>query len=135
MVTTRRMSTGPTPAKGGSPSTPSRRRSSAAATPSGSRTPRRAASPGPNKASKAPKAPAAKASAAGSSGKNGVATAKGVRLLMKALGIYACFIYWGIVQERVTTTDYQPAQGLGGKPGRFAAMITLNGAYALAMLE
>lgn len=125
MVTTRRQSTGATPAKGSDPSTPrSWRKSTAAAS-----TPRRAASPGP-KASSNAAAKKAKAGSSSSGGEDG--TAKGIRLLMKALGIYACFIYWGIVQERVTTTDYQPAPGLGGKPGRYPSMVTLNGACAEA---
>ena len=126
MVTTRRMSTGATPAKrAASPSTPSRRRSTstskaaAPATPSGSRTPRRGG---------ASKAAAAAKSTAGGSGASDFKT-KGLRLAVKALGIYACFIYWGIVQERVTTTDYQPGPGLGGRPGRFSSMISLNGAW------
>lgn len=122
MVTTRRMSTGATPAKRvASPSTPSRRRSTstskaaAPATPSGSRTPRRGG---------ASKASAAKSAARGGSDFK----TRGLRLAVKALGIYACFIYWGIVQERVTTTEYQPGPGLGGRPGRFSSMISLNGA-------
>lgn len=119
MVTTRRMSTGATPAKAGAPTTPSRRRSTAAssrspATPSGGRTPRRAA----------------KASGSGGGGGAGAdAKTKALRLVVKAMGIYVCFITWGIVQERVTTTEYQPAPGLGGRPGRYSSMITLNGAW------
>lgn len=128
MVTTRRMSTGITPAKRAvSPSTPTRRRSPSTskaaaptpATPAGSRTPRRGAA-------------AARAGKSGKGGSGAAATdgkTRAIRLLVKAMGIYACFIYWGIVQERVTTTEYQPAPGLGGKPGRFNSMITLNGPY------
>lgn len=123
MVTTRRMSTGATPAKRAvSPSTPSRRRSTstskaaAPATPSGSRTKRRGAA---SKASSAAKSTAS----GGKYIKN-----KELRLAFEAAGIYACFITWGIVQERITTTDYQPGPGLGGRPGRFSSMISLNGA-------
>jgi UDP-galactose transporter B1 len=58
----------------------------------------------------------------------------GVRLLIKALGIYVCFIYWGFVQERVTTTTYQPAAGIDAKPGRFSAMATLNAFMAAAAM-
>lgn len=56
----------------------------------------------------------------------------GVRLLIKALGIYVCFIYWGLVQERVTTTAYKPAADLDAKPGRFNAMAALNAFMAAA---
>jgi hypothetical protein len=139
MVTTRRMSTGATPAKArsakaaSSPTTPSRRSSKAApATPSGSRTPRRGAAATTTAAAAA----AAGKRSGGSGGGGGTsssaaadAKAKAIRLLLKAMGIYACFIYWGIVQERVTTTEYQPAPGLGGKPGRYSSMIALNGAF------
>lgn len=129
MVTTRRMSTGATPAKrAASPSTPTRRRSPSTskaavpATPATPRTPRRGAA-------------AAKAGKGAAKGGKGAAAADGktkaVRLLIKAMGIYACFIYWGIVQERVTTTEYQPGPGLGGKPGRFTSMISLNGAHGV----
>lgn len=58
----------------------------------------------------------------------------GVRLLIKALGIYVCFIYWGLVQERVTTTAYKPAAGLEVKPGRFNAMAALNAFMAAAAM-
>lgn len=74
-------------------------------------------------------APARRSSApaAGGKKKTGGGAPKagsGVRLLVKALGIYVCFIYWGFVQERVTTTAYQPAAGYDAKPGKFSAMVS-----------
>lgn len=132
MVTTRH-STGATPAKrgAGAPSTPSRRRSTATKGPPTPRTPRRAASPAPAKraAVTSSSSSSKKGAAAGGSGTD--AKTKAMRLVVKALGIYVCFIYWGIVQERVTTTEYQPAPGVGGKPGRYSSMIALNGACVL----
>ncbi|EWM21922.1 udp-glc gal endoplasmic reticulum nucleotide sugar transporter [Nannochloropsis gaditana] len=55
-----------------------------------------------------------------------------IRLMAKALGIYVCFIYWGFVQEKVTTTAYKSAAGRQEKPGIFNAMITLNAFMAAA---
>ncbi len=137
MVTTRRQSVGATPAKarsaGTTTTTPNWRRSPASsATNSSSGKKAAAAAPATPRTPRGGRAAAAskgkgKAAAESKTGGGSQAKAKAIRLVFKALGIYACFIYWGIVQERVTTSEYQPAPGWGGKPGKFNSMITLNG--------
>jgi len=137
MVTTRRQSVGATPAKArgaGTTTTPSRRRSPAGSATTNSSGKKAAAAPATPRTPRGGRAAAAskgkgKAAAESKTGGGSQAKAKAIRLVFKALGIYACFIYWGIVQERVTTSEYQPAPGWGGKPGKFNSMITLNGSF------
>ncbi|RUP46046.1 hypothetical protein BC936DRAFT_147419 [Jimgerdemannia flammicorona] len=45
-----------------------------------------------------------------------------LRLVFCIVGIYACFLTWGLVQERVSTTPYGPPSN----PSRFKSFIFLN---------
>ena len=105
--------------------------------PAGTPTRRRTASGGNNSTSSTPKA-GAKATAATKTTKNAgaaaapvVGSSKAVRLAFKALGIYGCFLYWGVLQEKVSTTRYESPQR-GVKPGKFEAMIVVNAFVAVA---
>lgn len=35
-------------------------------------------------------------------------TSKGLKLLFCVIGIYVCFLTWGVLQERISTVDYRP---------------------------
>ncbi|KAH9811649.1 UAA transporter [Melampsora americana] len=47
-----------------------------------------------------------------------------VRLIICALGIYASFISWALIQERLSTTPYHDPSG--GKPKYFKSVVFLN---------
>ncbi|RHZ88498.1 hypothetical protein Glove_22g194 [Diversispora epigaea] len=47
-----------------------------------------------------------------------------IKVVFTVLGIYGCFLTWGVLQERVSTTPYY--DGEGTKPQRFRYFIFLN---------
>ena len=57
-----------------------------------------------------------------------------IRAMTLVGGIYACFIFWGYMQERVTSQAYQPGTP-GGKPGKWRFMVTLNSKYSVVVLS
>lgn len=48
-----------------------------------------------------------------------------IKVIVTVLGIYACFLTWGVLQERVSTTPYYDGKE-GNKPQRFRYFIFLN---------
>ncbi|CAG8469370.1 9684_t:CDS:1 [Diversispora eburnea] len=47
-----------------------------------------------------------------------------IKVVFTVLGIYGCFLTWGVLQERVSTTPYYDEEGT--KPQRFRYFIFLN---------